>query len=151
MLRQFGEADVARHVVEIGAVVLAHEKELARIAKDSGANAALFEAAILLDDRDVPAIEFPHLGVALLYDLFAAWNVEEARDFFVNVPLPQAARHRDDVLAGVVGDEESGDSAKQLCCFGNVAQFEMRNLARERDVARAVEKTTVVTVCTPRQ
>ena len=93
-----------RHIVEIGAIVLAHEKELARIAKDSGANATFFESAVLLNNRNVPAIELPHLRVALFHDLFAAWNIEQPRDFFVDVPLPQAARHRDDVLSRVVGD-----------------------------------------------
>ena len=42
-----------------------------------------FEAAVLLNDGNVPAIELPHLRVALFYDLFAARNVEKARAFFV--------------------------------------------------------------------
>ena len=151
VLRQIGEADVGGHVVEIGAIVLAHEEELAAVAEDGGADAAFFEAAVLLDDGDVPAIELPHLRVALLHDLFAAWNVEQARDFLVNVPLPQSARHRDDVLARVVRDEESGDGAEEFRGFGNVAELEVRDLSGERDVARAIEETTVVAVGAPRQ
>ena len=151
VLRQFGEANVGRHVVEIGAIVLAHEEELARVAEDGGANAAFFEAAVLLNDGDVPAIELPHLRVALFHDLFAAWDVEKARDFFIDVPLPQSARHRDDVLPRVVGDQESGDGAQQLRGFGNVAEFEVRDLAGQRNVARAVEQAAVVAVGAPRQ
>ncbi len=41
VFRQFGQADVARHIVQIGAVVLAHEEELAAVAEYSGADAAL--------------------------------------------------------------------------------------------------------------
>ncbi len=90
VLGQFGEADVAGHVVEIGAVVLPHEEELARIAEYRGPDAAFFEPAVLLDDRDVPAVELPHLRVALFHDLLAAGDVEQACDFLVNVPFPQA-------------------------------------------------------------
>ena len=148
---QLGEADVAGHVVDVGAVVLPHEEELARIAEDSGADAAFFEAAVLLNDGDVPAVELAHLRVALLHDLFAARDVQQPRDFFIDVPLPQPARHRDDVLARVVRDEESGHGAKQLGGFGNVAQLEVRDLAGERDVAWTVEQATVVAVGAPRQ
>ena len=126
-------------------------KNWRRVAEDGGANAAFFEAAVLLNDGNVPAIELPHLRVAFFHDLFAAWNVEKARDFFVDIPLPQSARHRDDVLSRVVGDQESSDSAQKFRGFGNVAEFEMSDLAGERDVARAVEETTVVAVCAPRQ
>jgi hypothetical protein len=106
---------------------LAHEEELAAVAEHGGPDAAFFEAAVLLDNRDVPTIEFPHLRVALFHDLFAAWNVKQARDFFVNVPLPQAARHRDDVLAGVVRDEKASDGAQQFRGFRNVAELEVRD------------------------
>src|SRR6266536_5409100 len=99
VLCKFRQSDVGGHVVEIGAVVLAHEEELSAVAEDGGANAAFFETAVLLNNRDVPAIELPHLRVALLDDLFAAWDVQKSRDLFINVPLPQAARHRDDVLS----------------------------------------------------
>ncbi len=61
------------------------------------------------------------------------------------------SRHRDDVLARVVRDEESSDGAKQLRRFGNVAELEMRDLSGERNVARAIEETTVVAVGTPRE
>ena len=42
VFRQFGQSNVSRHVVEIGAVVLTHEDELAAVAEDSGADAASF-------------------------------------------------------------------------------------------------------------
>ena len=151
VLRQFSEADVAAHVFQVGAIILAHEEKLARVAEDGRANAAFFETAVLLHDGNIPAIELPHLRVAFFDDLFAARNVEKARDFFINIPLPQAARHCDDVLSRVVRDQESGDSAQELCCFGNIPKFEMGNLARERDVARAVEEAAVVAVSAPRQ
>src|SRR5450755_539758 len=139
MLCQFGETDVAAHVFQIGAIVLAHEEELARVAEDGGANAAFFEAAVLLNDGNVPAIELPHLGVAFFHDLFAAWNVEKARDLLIHIPLPQSARHGDNVLSRVVGDQEARDSAQKLRGFGNIPQLEVSNLAGERDVARTVE------------
>lgn len=50
VFRELGQTDVARHVVEIGAIVLAHEEELAAVAEDGGADAAFFEAAVLLND-----------------------------------------------------------------------------------------------------
>ena len=151
MFRQFGETDVAAHVFQIGAIILAHKKELARVAEDGGANAAFLEAAVLLNDGNIPAIELPHLRVALFHDLFAARNVEKARDLLVHIPFPQSARHRDDVLSRVVRDQESSDSAQKFRGFGNVAQFEVSDLAGERDVARTVEETTVVAVSTPGQ
>jgi len=126
---------------------LAHEKELARVAEDGGANAAFFETAVLLHDRNIPAIELPHLRVAFFHDLFAARNVEKTRDFLVNISLPQSARHRDDVLSRVVGNQEPRDSAQQLCGFGNVAQLEVSDFAGQRNVARAIQETTVVAVC----
>ena len=61
----FGEADVAGHVVEIGAVVLPHEEELAAVAEDGGADAAFLETGVLLYDGDVPAVKRPHLRVVL--------------------------------------------------------------------------------------
>ena len=111
MLRQFGQADVARHVFQVGAIVLAHEEELARVAENGGANAALFEATVLLYDGNIPAVEFAQLRVALLDDFLAAGDVEEAGDFFVYVPFPHCAGQRDDVFASVIGDEEAGSGA----------------------------------------
>ena len=81
---------------------------MSAIAEHSGADTTLFKAAVLLDDGNIPAIELPHLRVTLFHDLFAAWDVEQTRDFFVDVPFSQAARHRDDVLARVVSDQEAG-------------------------------------------
>ena len=59
---------------------LAHEEELAAIAKDGGADAALFEARVLLHDRDVPAVELSEPRAAFLHDFLATGNVHEARD-----------------------------------------------------------------------
>ena len=88
MFGQLSQADIGGHVVEIGAVVLAHEEELARVSEDRGADATFFESAVLLNDGNVPAIELPHLRVALFHNLFATWNIEQSRDFFIDVPLP---------------------------------------------------------------
>jgi hypothetical protein len=117
------------HIFQIGAIVLTHEEKLPRVSEYGGANAAFFEAAVLLNNGNVPAIELAHLRVTLLHDLFASWNIQKARDFLVHVPLSQAARHRDDVLPRVIGDEESGDCTQQLRRFGNVPELEVRNLA----------------------
>ena len=61
VLGHFGEADVAPRVVEIGAVILPHEEELAAVAEDGGADAAFLEARVLLHDGDIPAVDLPHL------------------------------------------------------------------------------------------
>src|ERR1700733_12494111 len=50
VLRDVGQRDVVRHVLQVSPVALAHEKKLAAVAKNSGANAGLFEAAVLLDN-----------------------------------------------------------------------------------------------------
>src|ERR1700731_995784 len=105
------------HVFEIGAIILAHEEKLPRVSEYRRANAAFFEAAVLLNNGNIPAIELAHLRVALFYDLFATWNIQKPRDLFVHVPLSQTARHGDDVLPGVIGDKESGNGAQQLRRF----------------------------------
>ena len=64
LLGHVGEIDVCADVVEVRSIVLAHEEELAAIAKDGGADAALFEAGVLLHDGDVPAVELSELRVA---------------------------------------------------------------------------------------
>src|SRR5580704_9248800 len=102
------------HVFEIGAIILTHEKKLPRVSEYGGPDTAFLEAAVLLNNGNIPAIELAHLRVAFLYDLFASWNIQEPRDFFVHVPLSQAARHRDDVLSRIIGDKESGDCTQQL-------------------------------------
>ena len=51
------------HVVQVGAVILAHDEELAAVAEHGGADAGLFEPGILLHDGNVPAIELAKLGV----------------------------------------------------------------------------------------
>ena len=81
---------------------------------------------------------------ALLHDCPPSGDVEQARDFLIDVPSPQRARHGDDVLARVVGDEKSGDGAEQLCGSGDGAEFKVRDFSGEGDVARAVEQAAVV-------
>ena len=88
VLRDFRERDVVRDVVHVGAVILAHQIKLAAVAEHCGANPALFEPGILLNDGDVPAIELAKLRVAFLDDFLAARNVEETGDFLVHVPFP---------------------------------------------------------------
>ena len=80
-----------------------------------------FEPGILLHDGNVPAVELAKLGVALLNDFLAAGNVEEAGDLLIDVPFPQGARQRHDVLARVVGDEETGCGFQFLRRFRDVA------------------------------
>ncbi len=151
VLGQLGEAEVVGHVFEVGSVVLAHEEKLARVAEDGAADSAFFEPPVLLDDRNVPAVELPHLRVAFFHDLLAAGDVEQARDFLIDVPFSQAARERDDVLAGVVRDEKSRHSAEQFCGLGDVAEFKVRDLSGERNSALPVEKAAVIPTCTPRE
>jgi hypothetical protein len=75
----------------------------------------------LLDDGEVPAIELAKLGVGFLNDFLAAGDVEKARDFFIDVPLPQSAEQRHDVFAPVIGDEETRGSFQLLCRLWDVA------------------------------
>ena len=89
VLGHFGQRDVLAHVIQVGAVVLAHDEKLAAVAEHGGADARLFEPRILLDDGNVPAIELAKLGVGFLDDFLAAGNVEEAGDFLIDVPFPQ--------------------------------------------------------------
>src|SRR5207302_2753642 len=99
---------------QIGPVVLPHDEKLAAVAEHSRTNPALLEARILLNDGDIPAVEFSQLSVALLNDFLATRDVEEAGDFFIDIPLPNGARERHDVLARVVGDEETGGGLQLL-------------------------------------
>ena len=89
VLGDFGKRDVVRDVVQVGAVILAHQIKLAAVAENCGANPALFEPGVLLNDGDVPAIEFAKLGVTFLDDFLAARNVEEPGDFLIHIPFPQ--------------------------------------------------------------
>ncbi len=148
---QLGEAEVVGHVVEVGSVVLAHEEKLAGVAENGAADSAFFEPPVLLDDGNVPAVELPHLRVAFLYDLLAAGDVEQARDFLIDVSFSQAARKGDDVLARVVRDEKSRNGTEELCRLGDVSEFKVRDLSGERNVALAVEQTAVIPTCAPRQ
>ena len=136
---------------KIRAVVLAHDEKLARVAEHGGADARLFEPRILLDNGNVPAIEFAKLRVTFLNDFLAAGDVEEAGDFLIHVPFPQRAGQRHDVLARVVRDEEARRRLQLLGGFGNVAELKVGDFAGERKIARAVEQTAVVAVPTPRQ
>lgn len=79
LLGHIREGDVCADVVEVGAIVLSHEEKLTTVAEDGGADAALFETSVLLHDRDVPAVEFPKLGIALVHDFLATGDVHEAR------------------------------------------------------------------------
>ncbi len=151
VLGDFGNGDVARDVVQIGAVVLAHQEKLAAVAEHGGTDARLFETRILLDDGNVPAIELAKLCVAFLHDFLAAGDVEEAGDFLIHIPFPNGARERDDVLAGVIGDEKTGSGSQFLCRIGNVAQFKMSNLAGQRKIAHAVKQCAIIAIPTPRQ
>ncbi len=128
---QLGEAEVVGHVVEVGAVVLTHEEKLARVAEDGAADSAFFEPPVLLDDGDIPTVELPHLRVAFLHDLLAAGDVEQARDFLIDVPFSQTARESDDVLARVVRDEKSRHGAEQLCGLRDVSEFKVCDLSGE--------------------
>src|SRR5439155_12155012 len=108
VLGDLRQRDVFAHVVQVRSVVLPHDEELPAVAEYGRTNAALFEARILLNNRDVPAIELSQLGVALLNNFLSAGDVEETGDFFVDVSLSQRALERNDVLARMVGDEETG-------------------------------------------
>ena len=151
VLRDFRQRDVLAHVVQVRAVVLAHDKELAAVAEHGRTDAALLEPRVLLNDGNVPAIELAKLGVGFLNDFLAAGNVEEAGNFLIHVPLPQGARQRHDMLARVVGDEETRCGLQLLRRFRDVAQLEVRDSAGEREIARAVEQAAVVPIATPRQ
>ena len=92
VLGDFGQRDVLRHVLQIRAVVLAHDEKLARVAEHGGADARLFEPRILLHDGNVPAIELAKLGVGFLDDFLPAGDVEEPGDFLIHVAFPNRAR-----------------------------------------------------------
>jgi len=151
VLGDFGDGDVLSDIVNVGTVVLPHQEELPAVAEHCRPDAALLKAGVLLHDRDIPAIELAKLCIALLDDLLAAGDVEEAGDFLVHVPFPNRARQRHDVLARVVGDEETGGSLQLLRGLRDVAQLEVGDFAGEREIARAVEQAAVVAVATPRQ
>ena len=68
VLGDFGQRDVLRHVLQVGAVVLAHDEKLAAVAEYGGTDARLFEPCVLLHDGNVPAVELAKLRVALLDD-----------------------------------------------------------------------------------
>jgi hypothetical protein len=57
MLGDFRQRDVPAHVVQVRAVVLAHDEELAAVAEHGRTDAALLEPRVLLNDGNVPAIE----------------------------------------------------------------------------------------------
>ena len=107
VLGDFRQRDVLRHVLQVGPVILAHDEKLAGVAEHGGADARLFEPGVLLDDGNVPAIEFPKLGVAFLHDFLSTRNVEEAGDLLIHIALSQRARERNDMLARVVRYEEA--------------------------------------------
>ena len=55
------------------------------------------------------------------------------------------------MLAGVVGDEETGCGPQFLGRIGDVAQFKMGDFAGEREIADAIEQRAIVAVAAPRQ
>jgi hypothetical protein len=71
VLRHLGQRDVLAHVVQVCSIVLAHDEELAAVAEHGRADAALLESRVLLDNRNVPAIELAKLGVGFLNDFLA--------------------------------------------------------------------------------
>ena len=80
VLRDLWQRDVLAHVVQVCAIILAHDKKLAAVPEHGRTDAALFEPRVLLNDGDVPTVELAKLGVGFLNDFLAAGNVEEARD-----------------------------------------------------------------------
>ena len=96
----FGQLDVLRDVFEVGTVELPHEEELLRVAHDDGPNPRALEFAVLLNNRNNPAVEFAKLGVTFAHDLLASWDIEEPGSFLEDNPFPDGTRERDDVLPG---------------------------------------------------
>ena len=91
------------------------------------------------------------MRVGFLDDFLPAGNVEETGDLLVDVPFPNGARQRHDVLARVVGDEKARRRLQFLGGFRDIAQLEVGDFAGERQIARAVEQAAVIAVPTPRQ
>ena len=69
------------------------------------------------------------MGVAFLHDLIASRDVQEPGHLLVNDALPQALGHRHDMLARIVGDEEAGNGAQQLCRLWDVAKLEVSDFS----------------------
>ena len=151
VLGHLGQGDVLAHVIEIGAVVLAHDEKLAAVAEHGGADARLLETRIPLHDGNVPAIELAQLGIGFLNDFLPAGDVEETGDLLIDIAFPQRTRQRDDVFARVIGDEEAGSRLQLLGRLRYVTQLEMGDFSRQRKIARTVEQAAVVAVATPRQ
>src|SRR5207248_1034845 len=112
-------------------VVLSHDVELAGITEYSGSDTALFETAVLLNNCDVPTVEFAELGVAFLDNFLPAGDVEKSGDFLIDVPFPQRARQGNDMFARVIRDEKPGCGLQFLGRLRDVTQLEMCNPARE--------------------
>jgi len=93
--RDFGNRDVLRDVVQVGSVVLPHEKKLTAVAENGGTNAALFEAGVLLNDAYIPAIEFAKLRVTLFDNFLTSGNVEKTCNFFIDVSFPRRSRQEE--------------------------------------------------------
>jgi len=105
VLSHFGQGDVLRHVLQVRAVVLAHDEKLARVAEHGErmrdclkraycCTMEMFQQLNLRSWRRIPE-RFP-----------VRRDVEKAGDFLIHVAFPQGTRERDDVLARVVRDEE---------------------------------------------
>src|ERR1700760_2119382 len=102
-----GQLDVLGDVLQIRAVELPHEKELLRVPHDDGPNPGALEFAVLLNNRNNPAVELAKLGVTFAHDLLASWDIEEPGGFLEDDALPDRTRERDDVLPGETRNEQA--------------------------------------------
>lgn len=101
----FWQPEIRAEVDQVAAVGLAHEEELLRVADDGRTDSRCFEAGILLDDADCPAVELPELRVAFRDDLLAAGYIEKASDFLEDDPLSVRTGQRQDMLPCESGNQ----------------------------------------------
>ncbi len=146
-----GQLDVLGDVFQVRAVELPHEEKLFRVSHDDGTNPCALEFAVLLNNRDDPAIEFAKLGVAFAHDLFAAWNIKEAGRFLEDDPFPEMARESDDVLSGESRNEQPCGGLQFNGLLGDVPQLEVSNLPGQGNIGRAVKKLSVLAGGGPRR
>ena len=118
LLRRLGQINIIGDILDVPAVIHPGEEELLGVAENDGADAAFFEPAVLLDNRNDPGRELRELSVELTHKLFTAREVEGSRNLLEDDPLPLAARQRDDVLPAMVGDEKSSSSFRGLLDSG---------------------------------
>ena len=120
-----GQLDVLRDVLQVGAVELPHEEELLRVPHDDGANPGALEFAVLLNNRNNPAVELAKLRVAFAHDLLAPWNIKEPGGFLENDPFPDGTRERDDVLPGETRNEQACRRLQFDGLLGDITQLEV--------------------------